>query len=63
MWEGTKIPLASSAGYALYPCITQLRLTLDSVSTWQKHGELAVITFLGVAYHSTHAQCWYNYAE
>ena len=51
---GTLEPRSVRAGYALYPCVTQLRRTLDSVSTWQKHG---VITFLGVAYHSTHAQC------
>ena len=42
---GTLEPSSVTAGYALYPCITQLRQTLDSVSTWQKHGELAVITF------------------
>ncbi len=49
---GTLEPSSVRAGYALYPCITQLRRSLDSVSTWQKHGELAVITSWGVAYHS-----------
>ena len=34
---GTLEPNSVTAGYALYPCITQLRQTLDSVSTWQKH--------------------------
>ena len=38
---GTLEPSSVTAGYALYFCITQLRRTLDSVSTWQKHGELA----------------------
>jgi len=42
---GTLEPCSVTAGYALYPCITQLRRILDSVSTWQKHGELTVISF------------------
>ena len=63
-WSTRTLETSSvTAGYALYPCITQLRRTLDSVSTWRKHGELAVIIFGGVAYHSTHAFChdWKGY--
>ena len=44
--SGTLEPSSVTAGYTLYPCIPQLRRTLDSVSTWQKHGELAVSELL-----------------
>ena len=71
---GTLEPSSVTAGYALYPCITQLRRILDSVSTWQKHGELAVSESLHIwewpiILHMLNAgttmlsQCWYNQAE
>ena len=71
---GTLEPSSVTAGYSLYPCITRLRRTLDSVSTWQNHGEVAVSESLPFwawpitlcllnAGTSTLSQCWYNHAE
>ena len=72
--SGTLEPSSVTAGYALCPCITQLRRTLDSVSTWPKHRELAVsesllfwawpiILRMLNAGTTTLSQFWYNHAE